>query len=156
MATIRRFEDLEAWKAARKLAQMVYQVTKDRAFSPDPDLRRQMRKAAVSAVSNTAEGFERGGRAEFINFLSIAKGSVAEIQAQLYVALDQAYVTQQQFHEVQAQGDSTKRLIAGLMQYLQASDLKGEKFRRPTSRAANQKPETTNHKPEGRYATRQS
>lgn len=80
-------------------------------------------------MSNIAEGFERGGNAEFIQFLAIAKSSAAEIEAQLYVALDQGYVTQGQFDEVYGLSDSTKRLIGGLMKYLKNSDFRGKKYK---------------------------
>ena len=149
MATVRSFEELDAWKEARKLAQIVYAVTKTAGFARDGDLRGQMRRAAVSVVSNIAEGFDRGGRVEFVNFLSIAKGSTGEIQGQCYVALDQQYLSQEQFQTVQSQAQVVKRLIAGLMRYLQGSGIKGEKYRKPvpvtafSARAdANLKPET--------------
>ncbi len=86
MATIKHFEDIDAWKKARKLTAAVYAHSNTGRFSKDFGLREQMRKAAVSIMSNIAEGFERGGRSEFIQFLAIAKGSAGEVEAQLYVA----------------------------------------------------------------------
>ena len=88
MATIVRFEDLDAWKIARELTRDVYRVTSGEKFSRDFGLKDQIRKASVSIMSNVAEGFERDGNREFCNFLSIGKGSAGEVRSQLYVALD--------------------------------------------------------------------
>jgi four helix bundle protein len=147
MATVESFEELEAWKEARALAQVVYAATKTAGFSRDPDLRGQMRRAVVSVVSNIAEGFDRGGRAEFVNFLSISKGSAAEVKAQSYVALDQQYLSQEQFQTVHSQAQRVKRLIAGLMRYLQGTAIKGEKFRSGAMAAASQAPADGTRKP---------
>ena len=129
MATIRHFRDIEAWQKARELTNSVYAVSGKGAFARDFALRNQVRKAAISVVANIAEGFERGGNAEFIQFLSVAKGSAGEVEAQLYIALDQGYVTQEEFKAVEAQIRSTKKLISGFMEYLRESDLRGQKFR---------------------------
>jgi len=80
-------------------------------------------------MSNIAEGFERGGKSEFVQFLAIAKGSVGEVESQLYVALDQEYVTEDEFAAVKSLAVSTKRLIAGFMHYLRQSGMKGVKFK---------------------------
>jgi four helix bundle protein len=96
MATIERYEDIQGWQRARELTKFIYAITKQEALARDFSLKDQIRRAAVSVMSNIAEGFERGGRAEFIQFLSIAKSSAAEVQSQLYVALDQEYVTPEQ------------------------------------------------------------
>ncbi len=118
MPLIASFEDVEAWQMARKLSRTVYQVSRGSAFSRDEDLRRQIRRAAVSAMSNIAEGFERGKPPEFLYFLRIAKASVGEIQSQLYVALDENYITPDDFKTVKQVANSTKKLIAGFMHYL--------------------------------------
>src|SRR5216684_4253257 len=89
---VKVFEDLEVWKEARRLTQRIYQLTKNENFSKDFALRDQIRRAAVSIMSNIAEGFERSGTAEFNQFLATAKGSAGEVRAQLYVALDQGYL----------------------------------------------------------------
>jgi four helix bundle protein len=94
MATFKKFEDTEAWKKARELTREVYRHSKVSPFSKDFGLRDQIRRAAVSGMSNIAEGFERGGTKEFMQFLAIAKGSVGELEAQLYVALDQSYINE--------------------------------------------------------------
>jgi four helix bundle protein len=131
MATIKQFEDIEAWQKARQLTKAVYSCSKTGAFSRDFGLRDQMRRASVSVMSNIAEGFERSGRSEFIQFLAMAKGSAGEVEAQLYVALDQQYVDESEFASLKAQARSTKRLIAGFMKYLRASDIKGQKYKQP-------------------------
>lgn len=89
-----------------------------------------MRRAAVSVMSNIAEGFERGGTAEFIQFLCFAKGSAGELQSQLYVALDQRYISEEEFKSLRAIAESTKRLIGGLLTYLRGSGLKGVKYKK--------------------------
>jgi four helix bundle protein len=93
MPTIQRFEDIEAWKSGRKLRHEVYRLTRLKMFSADFALVSQIRRAAISVTSNIAEGFEREGNREFIQFLSQAKGSAGEIQDQLYAALDEGYIS---------------------------------------------------------------
>jgi four helix bundle protein len=145
MATIRRFEEIAAWQKARELARMVYSCSDSGRFFRDYGLRDQVRRAAVSAMSNIAEGFERGGKAEFIQFLSVAKGSAGEVESQLYVALDQGYISQKQLDLALELSSSTKRLISGFMGYLRQSGLRGEKYKaRPSAAVVNQKPETRN------------
>jgi four helix bundle protein len=129
MATLKRFEDIEAWQVARKLTREVYALSGKGRFAKDFGLQVQIRRAAVSFMSNIAEGFERGGSAEFSHFLSIAKGSTGEIEAQLYVAFDQGYVNREQFEATKDIAVSTKKLIAGFMNYLKRSTIKGQKFK---------------------------
>lgn len=129
MATIKRFEDLEASKKARELTREVYERSKTGAFSKDYGLRDQIRRAAVSVMSNISEGFERGGTKEFIQFLSIAKGSVGELEAQLYVALDQGYISRDEFAVARGLAVSAKRLTGGLISYLRQSGMKGARFK---------------------------
>jgi four helix bundle protein len=129
MATIRRFEDLEAWQRARELTRAVYELARSAGFHADRALRSQICRATVSVMSNIAEGFEREGNAEFLQFLSIAKGSAAEVEAQLYVALDQGYVTQEQCDRVRELANSAKALRGGLMAYLRSSEMRGRKFK---------------------------
>ena len=96
MASFRTFEEIEAWKKSRELVRAIYQATSLGAFSTDYGLRDQIRRASVSIMSNIAEGFEREGTKEFVQFLSIAKASAGEVRSQLYVALDQGYIGQMQ------------------------------------------------------------
>ena len=129
MAKIEKFEDIRSWKKARELSKIVYATTNRGAFCKDFGLKDQMRRAAVSILSNIAEGFEREGNREFVQFLHIAKGSVAEVQAQLYVALDAEYISKTQFDEIYNLASEVSRLIGGFVRYLSQSDLKGRKFK---------------------------
>lgn len=131
MGKIEKFEDIEAWKSAREVAKLVYAVSLGDKFCRDFALCNQIRRAAVSIVSNIAEGFERGGNKEFVQFLAVAKGSCGEVRAQLYIALDQGYIDETKFKEIEVKVNETSRLIAGFIKYLQQSDLKGSKFRQP-------------------------
>lgn len=119
MATIERFEDIKGWKKGRELCQLVYTVTKKAPFSRDYGLRDQMRRAAVSVISNIAEGFESQNDRTFIRYLYIARASSAEVRAQAYVALDQQYITQDTFNQIYALSSETSRLIAGFIAYLE-------------------------------------
>ncbi len=129
MATVRRFEELEAWRRSRELAREIYSVSKKGPFARDFGLRDQVRRAAVSIMSNLAEGFERGGDREFIHFAAQAKGSSAEVRAQLYVALDQGYIDQQTFDRLTATTIEINQMLAGLIKYLRSSNLKGSKYK---------------------------
>ncbi len=129
MASIQQFENIEAWQKARELTNAVYSCSGKGDFAKDFGLRDQIRRAVVSIMSNIAEGFERGGSAEFSQFLAIAKGSAGEVEAQFYVAFDQGYINQEQFDSIRSTASSTKKLIAGLMNYLKRSSLKGQKYK---------------------------
>ena len=119
MATVKQFEDLQVWQDARVLVKDIYTASKQREFYRDLGLREQIRRAAVSTMSNIAEGFERGTRKEFIQFLNIAKGSVGEARSQLYVALDQEYLTQVRFAELKEMAATLSRRIASFISYLE-------------------------------------
>jgi four helix bundle protein len=129
MARIKQFEDIEAWQKARELTRAIYAATASGKLSRDFGLRDQMRRAAVSILCNVAEGFERGGDREFVQFIAIAKGSSAEVRAQLYVALDQGYIDQETFNRLSASAIQINRMLSGLMKYLLSSDYKGSKFK---------------------------
>lgn len=92
MSKIEKFEDIEAWKLAREITRAIYQASSTGEFSKDFALVNQIRRASVSILSNIAEGFERNGDKEFVQFLTVAKGSCGEVREQLYVTLDQTYV----------------------------------------------------------------
>lgn len=129
MATITKFEDIEGWKCGRELKQAIYRCSKSGAFAKDYALKDQIRRAAMSVTANIAEGFERDGNREFIQFLSTAKGSCGEIQDHLYTALDEAYIEQVEFKKLYLKASETGKLIAGFMKYLQKTEIKGTKFR---------------------------
>ena len=129
MATVERFEDLEAWKIAREITKEVYRIAKNDLFVRDFGLRDQICRASVSIMSNIAEGFERDGNKEFVNFLSIAKGSAGEVRSQLYIALDQNYISENEFDLLCGKVTQNSRVIAGLMNYLKQSDIRGVKYK---------------------------
>jgi four helix bundle protein len=129
MATFKSFTEIEAWQKARELTQEVYQASNRDPFNRDFGLRDQIRRAAVSVPSNIAEGFERNGTAEFVQFLAVAKGSVGEVITQLYVASDQGYLPHNELDRLVALATETGRRIGALMKYLRASGVKGAKFR---------------------------
>jgi four helix bundle protein len=129
MAKVKKFEEIKSFQKARELTKEIYQATLSGQFSKDFGLRDQMRRAAVSILSNIAEGFERGGDKEFIQFLSIAKGSAGELRAQLYVAFDQNYITNERFDVLTLEVAEISQLIAGFIKYLKQSELRGSKLR---------------------------
>jgi four helix bundle protein len=129
MSTFQSFEEIEVWEKARQLAKRVYQVSGGGPFARDFGLRDQIRKACVSILSNIAEGYERGGTKEFLQFLSIARGSAGEVRSQLYIALDQDYLTESVFEELTSHAREISRMLTGLMTYLRNSGLKGTKYK---------------------------
>jgi four helix bundle protein len=129
MARIKKFEDIESWKLARSLTKKIYEVTAAGKFGHDFGLKDQIRRACVSILSNIAEGFERGGDKEFVQFLALAKGSCGEARAQLYVALDQEYISVVQFEALTRSATEVSQLISKLMKYLRESTLRGSKYR---------------------------
>ena len=129
MVAIQRFEDLEAWKLARGLTNDIYDVTSTGEFSRDFSLRDQIRRASISIVSNIAEGYERDGDKEFVQFLYIAKGSCGEVRAQLYLAYDRNYLTPENFATLSSKAVQISRVISGLIKYLRQSQITGKKFK---------------------------
>ncbi len=114
MSTVQRFEDLIAWQKARELTKAIYVVTRANAFAKDFRLSSQIQSAAVSVMSNIAEGFERSSLKEFFQFLSIAKSSSAEVRSQLYVALDVNYLEKGTFQKLMQQSYEVAKIIGGL------------------------------------------
>ena len=129
MGTIKRFEDLEAWKKARELSKLIYEITNDNLLLKEYGLKNQTRNSSGSIMDNIAEGFERQGKKEFIQFLSIAKGSAGELKSQLYRILDQKFITEEKFNQIYNITDEVGRMINGLSNYLKSSDLKGIKYK---------------------------
>jgi len=118
MAKVERFQDLRVWAAARELVKAVYEATASRGLSKDYALRDQMRRAAISVPSNIAEGFARRSNREFVQFLFIAKGSAAELQSQLYTALDLAYLDQDGFDRLSEDTEVLSKQLSRLISYL--------------------------------------
>ena len=116
---IERFEDLIAWQKARVLVSEIYQVTRNGQFADDHGLSRQIQRAAVSIMSNIAEGYERASKGDFHHFLLIAKGSCAEVRSQLYVALDVGYLKREDFDQLSALTQELGRVIGGLRMSVQ-------------------------------------
>lgn len=130
VATFRSFVEIEAWQKARELTGLVYVATRSAGFSKDFALRDQVRRASISIMASIAEGFGRSGSVEFIQFLAVAKGSACEVISHVYVALDQGYVSQEEFDRLNSLAEKTVDLIGGLMRYLQKSSIKGAKYKR--------------------------
>lgn len=114
MSRVERFEDLIAWQKARMLTKAIYETTRQGPFAKDFGLATQIQRAAVSIMSNIAEGFERGGHGEFFRFLSIAKASCAEVRSQLYVALDVSYLDRPTFARLLEQAEEVGRIVGGV------------------------------------------
>ena len=122
MAKVERFEDLEMWQAARRLASLIYTLSGKGQFMRDYGLRDQICRAAVSIMSNIAEGFERHSDKAFASFLDIARGSAAEVRSQLYVALDVGYITAADFKSANEAVCCVGMMITKFLQYLRRSD----------------------------------
>ena len=120
MATIERFEDLDVWKTARRLVNSVYEGTDDNRFARDFGLKDQIQRAAVSVMSNIAEGFESRTQRIFIDLLGRARGSAGEVRSQLYIALDRGYLTKQHFEEIYKLADKASRQLYRLISYLES------------------------------------
>jgi four helix bundle protein len=116
---ISRFEDIEAWQLARDLTSKVYRLTKKQAFGRDYGLKRQIQEAAGSSMHNIAEGFDSETNSEFIRFLRYAKRSCTEVQSELYVALDEAYISKDEFDGTYEQARRTRAAIRGFINYLE-------------------------------------
>ena len=129
MATIVKFEDLEIWKKARALSKEIYECIYKGNFRQDYKFIQKINAASGSIADNIAEGFERGGRLEFINFLSISKGSVGEVKSQLYRAFDRKYISQEQFDYFYTNADELTKRITAFINFLKQTEYKGQKFK---------------------------
>ena len=118
MATVNRFEDLEVWKLSREIVNEIYDLTHQSSFSRDFSLCNQIRRSAVSILSNISEGFESGSDAQFARYLKIAKGSAGECRAQLYIALDQHYMNQKEFNDITRALIRCSKKLSRLIDYL--------------------------------------
>ncbi len=122
MTSAKRFEDLEVWQRAKELTNIIYKFSSGGEFTRDYGLRDQMRRAAVSVMSNIAEGFESQTQVMFIQFLGRAKGSAGEVRAQLYIAKDQGYLTEEQFNSALSLAEISSKQLTRFIQYLQAQN----------------------------------
>lgn len=129
MPTIHRFEDLEVWKQSRSLAKEIYEHLKQGVFAKDFGLRDQMSRSSGSIMDNIAEGFERDGRKEFIQFLAYAKGSAGELRSQLYRALDRKYITDDDFAFLSELAFAVSKSLSGFISYLKKSEYGGTKYK---------------------------
>jgi four helix bundle protein len=130
MIKIQSFEDFDAFKIAREFGRAVGRIVRSQTFSDDRNLRWQIEKSLVSILSNFAEGFERDGRQEFIQFLTIAKGSAGEARAQLIYAYDQGLIDEATFQSLHDLGVRVSAIFGGLLKHLSQSEYSGIKFRK--------------------------
>lgn len=128
MSKISRFEELEVWQKARELSKIIHGISSNGSFSKDFSLKDQINRSAGSVMDNVAEGFERGGNKEFIQFLSIAKGSAGEVRSQLYRALDKTYIEKSEFETLLAKSLEISNQLSGFITYLKNSEFRGEKY----------------------------
>ena len=151
MATIKKFEDLEIWQLAMELSNDIYYIIKNTDLKADFALRNQIDKSSISVSDNIAEGFEREGNREFIQFLSIAKGSCGEVRSQLYKLKNRKHIEDVKFEELKNKAELTSKKISSFMNYLKNTDHKGNKFQEPEAeyqpQTSNLKPQTSNLKP---------
>jgi len=129
MPKVERFEDLKIWQLARELCQMIHKLTIKDQFARDFKLVGQINGSSGSIMDNIAEGFERDGNKEFIQFLTFSKGSCGETRSQLYRALDYLYITQDEFDEAYKMTLEESKMLKSFIQYLKGSDLKGNRFK---------------------------
>ena len=129
MATIRKFEDLEIWQKARILSKEIFEFIEKGNFKKDYKLITQVNASSGSSMDNIAEGFERGSKLEFINFLTIAKGSIGEVKSQLYRSLDRKYLSQEQFDYFYNLADELTKKTTSFINYLNHSTFQGQKFK---------------------------
>jgi len=126
---IERFEDLEVWKEARELCIFIKEITNRESFAKDFRFRDQVKTSSGSIMDNIAEGFERDGKKEFIQFLSIAKGSCGETRSQCYRALDYSYISKEELDQLLERTIKLSKKLASFINYLKSSEIKGTKYR---------------------------
>ncbi|MBS1655538.1 MAG: four helix bundle protein [Bacteroidetes bacterium] len=133
MATIERFEDIISWKESRELNKIIGKLIDGGRFKNSYRLINQIEGSAGSIMDNIAEGFERNGNKEFVQFLYIAKGSCGELRSQLYRALDRNYLTENEFESLLSYASKISNLIYKLIIYLENSETKGLKYKNRTT-----------------------
>ena len=130
MATIKYFEELEIWQLAREFCKEIFRITCNVQFTKDLRMREQIRSSSGSIMDNIAEGFDRNGNKEFVQFLYIAKGSCAESQSQLFRASDCGYISENEFTVLLEKAKHISQKITKLINYLKESDIKGLKYKK--------------------------
>ena len=148
LGAVKRFEELRVWQNSRELVNRVYEITTGSSCRHDYAFCRQIRDAAVSIMSNIAEGFERGSSKEFVQALFISRGSAGEVRSDLYTALDQGYIAQTTFDDICRQCESLSRQIMALIEYLKGSEFRGDKFREDQAVYQLKQPVTQHPEPE--------
>ena len=132
MATIEKFEDIISWKEARELNKKIGELIDNGRFKNSYRLINQIEGSAGSIMDNIAEGFERGGNKEFIQFLYITKASCGELRSQLYRALDRNYIEQKEFDQISTHAKKISSLIQKFIKYLENTETKGIKYKKST------------------------
>lgn len=130
MATFRKFEEISAWEKSRELSRNIHSITKRKEYIKDQSLVWHINKSAGSIMDNIAEGFERGGNREFIQFLSISKGSSAELRSQLYRALDQELISLEEFTQLYNLSLDVSKMLNGLIHYIKSTGHRGYKYKK--------------------------
>lgn len=131
MSIVKKFEDFEVWQKARELSKNIYKICNDSSLSKDFALKGQILRASGSIMDNIAEGFERDGKKEFIQFLAISKGSTGELRSQLYRVIDNNYIDKDTFNHLYNECTEISKMINSLMTYLKNSDYNGLKYKKP-------------------------
>ena len=129
MASFKKFKDINAWQKSRELSKVIFSLINKKEFKNDRSLVWQITKSSGSMMDNIAEGFERGGNKEFIQFLAIAKGSSAEVRSQLYRALDQNFISENELSEAYDLATEISKMIHNLIKYIKSTEYKGYKFK---------------------------
>src|ERR1044071_5668295 len=153
MATFKSFTEMEVWKIAREFSNEIFHLTLQGSFVKDFALKDQINRSSGSIMDNIAEGFERGGRKEFVNFLSYSKGSCGESLSQLYRALDRRHISLADFDSLKAKDEHLARMLTGFVRYLNSSHIEGNKFKdrlqsNHRSQITDHRSQITNHKSE--------
>lgn len=132
MSTIKSFVEMPVWQKSRELSQNIFELTIQGTFARDFALKDQINRSSGSIMDNIAEGFERGSRNEFINFLTYSKGSSGETLSQLYRALDRHHISEDKFIKFKSDTEQVSRMIGGFIVYLNTSTIRGNKFKNRT------------------------